>query len=276
MKTINEFLNEKGLGFIPAIEPVFLSNGSPVEGYQRIFNPDNPMSTFAITKPGYTPVAHSEAFAIAEPLLNDGLGTISRIKSYHDGSYAMVHIRLSGGEHEVRRGDPVVKEIVISNGIDYIHGVRAWFNVERLVCTNGLVAISRDNSRNIRHTPTVYERIVDASVIYRQAIQWFDDFYEKINLLANKPMSDAIMAQVRRQIVKDKDSTRAINQWNKILDLFEHGKGNNGQTCWDMYNGITEWTDHFAGRPGTHELAALEGVNGRLKDDVFELLLKAA
>jgi hypothetical protein len=45
---------------------------------------------------------------------------------------------------------------------------------------------------------------------------------------------------------KEEVSTRTENRRNQITSLFSTGRGNNGETKWDLFNAVTEYVDHHS------------------------------
>jgi len=69
-------------------------------------------------------------------------------------------------------------------------------------------------------------------------------------------------------------SSRSIsihsNKREKVIELFEEGKGNNGSTMWDLYNGTTEFVDHFFGSDVDKRfVSSLVGAGADMKNRAF-------
>ena len=61
------------------------------------------------------------------------------------------------------------------------------------------------------------------------------------------------------------------NKRDTVERLFETGKGNKGQSVWDLYNGATEWVDHYKGNNEEKRFAsAMFGDGANIKGKAFQ------
>lgn len=75
-----------------------------------------------------------------------------------------------------------------------------------------------------------------------------------------------------------KQDVTASSGYKSILSLFDHGKGNHGETLWDWTNGVSEWVDHVQrASSDSHRMNnALYGRGDALKTQAFEKALQLA
>jgi hypothetical protein len=72
-------------------------------------------------------------------------------------------------------------------------------------------------------------------------------------------------------VIGPEKSTRSTNNRSEVLEAFRKGKGNNGETLWDLYNGVTEWVDHNRGNDDEKRMASsLVGSGFNMKTQAWE------
>ena len=54
--------------------------------------------------------------------------------------------------------------------------------------------------------------------------------------------------------------------------LFAEGRGNAGETRWDMFNAVTEWVDHERGSDRSRLASAWFGSGGNVKRRAWDML----
>ena len=116
----------------------------------------------------------------------------------------------------------------------------------RIACDNALHLIEKRRGDNLRHSDT-FDANVEGMVrrIVRN-VEDFTGFNDTIEFLKSNKFSRDQMAKLTQKLipVEKEESTRRINQREKIVDLYETGQGNVGESRWDALNAFTEFETH--------------------------------
>jgi len=116
--------------------------------------------------------------------------------------------------------------------------------LERLVCTNGMVAKDTEESVKVKHSAQMEQKL-DAYVL--NEIENIKDTYSEtkqiIYSLADTKVSRSTAKNTINRLFTG-DSKRAEKTREEILNRFTNGMGNRGETAWDLLNGITEYQNH--------------------------------
>jgi hypothetical protein len=106
------------------------------------------------------------------------------------------------------------------------------------------------------------------------SIKAFDVFQEKSKFLAQKLVDKQMVQRFLDEVIEDTGSTRVKNQREKVQELFESGRGNFGKSAWHLYNGATEFVDHFRSSDSKKRLdSAMFGSGALLKEKAFATAL---
>ena len=116
----------------------------------------------------------------------------------------------------------------------------------RIACDNALHLIEKRRGDNLRHSDT-FDANVEGMVrrIVRN-VEDFTGFNDTIEFLKSNKFSRDQMAKLTQKLipVEKEESTRRINQREKIVELYESGQGNGGESRWDALNAFTEFETH--------------------------------
>lgn len=119
-------------------------------------------------------------------------------------------------------------------------------STSRIECDNALHLIEKRRGDNLRHSDT-FEGNVEGMVkrIVRN-IEDFKKFNKTIEFLKSNKFSRDEMVKLTQSLipVEKEESTRRINQRERIVDLYENGIGNIGESRWDALNAFTEFETH--------------------------------
>lgn len=115
--------------------------------------------------------------------------------------------------------------------------------LERLVCTNGMVARDVTSSASVKHSSQMQDKLQG----YVDQIEGIKSVYaettDSINRLVDTKVSGTQAKEVINRLFKG-ESKRAENIRDEVYNRFSKGMGNRGETAWDLINGITEYQNH--------------------------------
>lgn len=127
-----------------------------------------------------------------------------------------------------------------------------------MVCSNGMMGWKSQGNAVTRFTAN-WEGISSDRISL--ALGSFDSMQEHYVALANDLKSihlngEGVDERLNR-IIKG-ESKRAENIRDEIRDLFLSGKGNRGQTAWDLFNAVTEYENHHKVYRNTNGVSSSE------------------
>ena len=193
----------------------------------------------------YRPIQMDEMFDI----LNTASDRVGDIK--HDG-YTMagdgrrVVVRSKLGEPIDVDGDKVdgyFYTVIDNTGMS---SNKCAPSTNRIACDNALHLIEKRRGDNLRHSDTFDANVEGMVTRIVRNIEDFTGFNDTIEFLKSNKFSRDQMAKLTQKLipVEKEESTRRINQREKIVELYESGQGNVGESRWDALNAFTEFETH--------------------------------
>lgn len=242
--TIEEVLETSDMNWIAEQNGLITETGVSVPSHKALTRSDN-KSVLGVVGKGYEPVQNSDAFAFMDTLVDMHKAQYEYLYSIAGGSKVLVQAKVDE-TFEVRQGDAVQTYITMINSFNGTTPYKVFFTPRRLFCDNQLRAAIREatESISIRHTKNIMINAEEALKLLCQASEYFDIFKQKARALAQKSVDKRLVDAFMNDVMGEAESTRKKRQIEAVTDLFENGKGNNGSSLWDLYNGVTEWVDH--------------------------------
>lgn len=162
---------------------------------------------------------------------------------------------------------------------------------KRVFCNNQFKMMNAQAADGLRiqHTVNHKRKIDESHKIIQNCITAGQRFMEKADILNDRLMSESEARDFVDKLLPTKTRTKQAHRTEHkklmILELFRSGKGNIGKTRWDMFNGVTEFFDHYNntkkiekfGRPALERRFVTNFVFGegvQTKSRALELLLK--
>lgn len=287
-KTAQECMEIAGLDYKLELQPIYIAGtakvddipvqGKQIAGKSAVVRTDNGNPIGVVGK-RYEIVQNAEVFSFFDGIVEQGLGTYR--EAYCADGGAKVSVICDMGYFKIGQ-DECKKQLILRTSHDGSCAVTGIMRVLRLVCTNGLMAWRKKNSIKIRHTSNYQTKMAQARHtlgIAAQYYRWFEDSASKLYYqeLGRDDAWEIITKKLMPAKNADKVSTKMKNAWSDIYSRFLSGRGNNGRTAWDLYNGVTEYVDHYRSANRSEEArheANLVGAGARLKEDAFELLTR--
>lgn len=207
----------------------------------------------------YQPLQNIEAFAWFDPLVSSGLVQLETAGSLQQGKRIWILARITGDDVTIVGDDVVRKFILLSNSHDGTLAVRVGFTPIRVVCANTLAMSHADGQSQLirlKHSRSLVANLDALRDIVNIANQSFEATAEQFRRLAAKDISRADLQKYVKTVLghaetkDDELSTRATNQINDVISLFERGRGSELRgargTVWGAYNAVTEYLSHVA------------------------------
>lgn len=210
--------------------------------------------------------------------------TLSAAGTMFGGKRFWATAKIGEGACIMGRDDLVEGYLLLSTSVDGTLATTAKFTTVRVVCNNTLsMALSAKDARDIKishRTEFNADRVKQELGIVRGTFGQFIDASRKLALVTiNHKDAEKMTAQllVDSKAVTKEDVTTASG-YKTILNLFQHGKGNHGETAWDWVNGVTEYVDHVQrAKSDSHRMAnSMFGKGDALKTMAFERALAVA
>jgi phage/plasmid-like protein (TIGR03299 family) len=182
------------------------------------------------------------------------------------------------------RDDLVNGYLLLSTSADGTLATTAKFTTVRVVCNNTLsMALSAKDARDIKisHRTSFNADAVKAELgIVKGAFGQFINASKKlaVTMVSTKEAHELTAALLVDSKAVTKADVTASSGYKSILSLFDHGKGNHGETAWDWVNGVTEYVDHVQrAKTDSHRMAnSMFGKGDALKTMAFERALAIA
>lgn len=207
---------------------------------------------------GYKIVQNVEAFAFADAIVDESDAHYETAGVLFGGRQVFLSMELPDGIHV--DGDPSDYRLflVVSNGHDGKHEMRADVSVERTLCRNTL-RVSHEraiSSWAIRHTQSLTGRLQEARDALRLTFQYAETFAEDASALVTKTLAERQVDEILRQlfpltetqeerIAKTPDLVLATT-YGKVRTLYHESptvapvRG----SAYGVLNAITEYVDH--------------------------------
>lgn len=219
--------------------------------------------------PTYSLLQNAEAFAWFQPWIDSGVATLETAGTLMGGTRPWVLAKLAGDPIVVKGDDIVERYILLAHAHDGTLAIRAGLTPVRVVCHNTLSAAigidpstgkrssTPDGMFKILHRANAKDRLADVA----EEIAAIDERLAKAAEVYRKLASvdvvggDARIVEFLGGVYKQKaDEVRKGRRLPEIERLFASGKGQDLDgargTYWGLYNALTEYHSHHAGRDG--------------------------
>ncbi len=210
--------------------------------------------------PAYVPLQNEKAFAWFQPWLDAKQATLETAGSLDAGSRVWVLAKLAGDPIVVKGDDVVERYLLLAHAHDGSLAIRAGLTPVRVVCHNTLTAAiggrgaSVDGIFKITHRANAQAQL-DLVAMQVEAIDKrltaVGEAYRRLTEIPVKGGDQLVefLGAVYRQTTEEVRKGRRLDE---ITSLFEGGKGQDlpgaKGTAWGLFNAITEYHTHVAGK----------------------------
>ncbi len=264
-KTSAEMLQESGLDWTASKRNLFYQDSENkrfCESHRAIVR-DDTGETLGVMKKGYSIIQNRDAFEFFDKITELTDVEYVQAGSSRNGARVFIQARIPG-DIILPGNDRLEKNLYLWTSHDGSISCKSVFTSFRLWCQNQLNFLFSGKAINeisdkiqaptmvkITHKGNTDLKMRIAEKILQNAVIQYEAFEAVANMMAVKEVNEVQAQDYIKQVTLtgaelkgEKSSKRVGNIRTKMFDRFLHGKGNNGKTVWDAYNGITEYVDH--------------------------------
>lgn len=135
--------------------------------------------------------------------------------------------------------------------------------------------------QKFRHTASMKERILIAQSDLRKTLELDNDLMTQFKRMADTPIKEDIIERVLTKLFdvkkdeKQEDiSTRKKNQIQNFATSLRQSIGEQGQTVWALFNGVTRYTNHIAAPQKDKETYIMVNGGANLSNIGFNEIMK--
>jgi phage/plasmid-like protein (TIGR03299 family) len=244
--SVEESFDQSGLNWIAEqSEIINPANGKVIDGHKVIYRSDNG-NQLGVVGSKYGVVQNSDCFAFFNEVCKKNNTVITKVNEYHGGSVIHLEAEVKDKTLAIKKGDECGFRFNLFNSFNGLSKARVTFSVLRMVCSNGLISVVQTDSIEIKHTMHAMNRLDQAVRVWSGGEQWYNSFSENAKILNQKMVDTKMVESFLTSVFGNSESGVNTRKKEAVTELFEHGKGNNGETAWDLVNGLTEYVDHYS------------------------------
>ena len=251
--TAREAIEAAQLDYNVELQPVYLRNNKVINKVMSTVRADTEQS-LGIVSDRYSIVQNVDAFGFFDTVVGDGQAIYEVAGALGKGERIWILAKLPK-DIIVTREDIVEKYLVLTNSHDGTSALRLYFTPLRVCCQNTLIASLKDASDgiSIRHMGNIRNKVDEARRLLGISINYYDQFEritkQLVDVKMNVEKAEGYFNKLLFQDKKDDDiSANMLNKRDRLVYLFENGKGNNlpgvKHTAWSAYNAVTEFVDY--------------------------------
>ena len=281
LSSIDEVLEKVNGNWIAEPQELITSGGLFVPKAKAIVRGDN-NKVLGVVGERYNIIQNQEAFSFFDKVVESNKATYQDFVEL-DGGQKTILTANYGEKQEVAKNDIIRFQIKLINSFNGTSSFKIEHSALRLVCTNGMTRNEKFSTVSVRHSNNKEVRMKEALNLLTDSESYYQDFLLKCQSLTQKALDSKMidtflnnLLEIDPELPSKEISTNKKNSKKEILHLANHGRGNKGESMWDLYNGSTEFVDHHKGSNSNKRLkSSTLGAGRTMKDRAFELALAA-
>ena len=257
--TAAEAIEATGMDWEVSLRPVYLSDKTKLEA-QAVYRQDT-KEVLAVVGRRYTPVQNTDRFNLFDSVIGTGEAKYDTVGTLQGGRKVWMLAKFANGV-ELDNGEKIDSYMLLTDSNDGSSALMMrWCDI-RVVCQNTFEMAKRDTGDQklglerfyARHTSGIMGQANRARDILQLQNNYRQILADEINQLVDTAWSDDDMERLTYTVLKlnpekgiaDQNGIRQANG-ETMMNLFKGGVGNKGETAWDAYNAVTEFTSHYKG-----------------------------
>lgn len=242
----------EGFGFEVKAQPLYLdADSGPIESHKAIV--DDSGELVSVQKSSYEIISNAQVWdAVCSAVGQIEGARVVSAGSIKNRKVIFATVELDGLSNFQAGGDSHTAKMNLISSHDGTKAFTARFGAERIVCANTVRIAEMESAAalTLYHTKRSSLQIQGMSKAVAELVQGCDLYKQQADSLRSENCSDEeasrFLAAFLAPAGTTEMSTRTKNQIGDIAGLFAKGKGNTGETRWDLFNGVTEYFTHEA------------------------------
>lgn len=256
--------------------PLFFegNEGQAVQWTERnaVVRDDNGVCLGAVS-PLYETVQNTELLGMINPMVEEGMLTIENMGYLNHGARVFVQAKIAK-EFQVA-GEDYSSYITLLNGHTGNASVAIGVAAFRVICGNTFAMAYKDIGEKFQHKPGVNQKILESTTVtdyVNNAMGVYSKNVEK--LMAKECNLDTFKTVVSKVFRKPADK---VQQMPILTELYYRGAGNVGETLYDAFNAITDFSTNRSRKTQVGRVNYSYFGNGRrLGEEAMKTLLTYA
>lgn len=227
---------------IPCPITVQLPDGTsrPIHNRKALLRDDN-FDQVGVVGSRYEVVQNSVITGLVAPLVSEGLLEVVNQGFLGKGSKVFIQAQMAE-EYEVA-GESHRSMITLMNSHDGTSPLAAGVTATRVICQNTFAMAMEDMSTRIQHRLGINEQALRITETLDFVNDRMRNYAEAASKLKSARATVGSLDRILQSAYGKKDGDTIPNR-DKIVELFFHGRGNEGTTLWDAVCAVTEFNTH--------------------------------
>lgn len=265
---------------------VITCQGTDIPDYFATVRQDN-KRVLGIVKGRYTIIQNEQSFDFFDQIIGSGQAVYDTAGSLGGGKKIWIMAKLKGSLFiDSRPDDTTDRYVMLTKGHDGLNSIMVQAVSVRVVCQNTLSAALRGATHQlkIRHTASYESKLDQAQKTLKLVNGYYDDLQSVMNELDKQKVTVKQAAAFTVKLLPETKVGKVVVRHEaareEIVRLFQAGKGNRGETRYDLLQGVTEYADHSSrvktkneSAPGERRFAStMFGTGALLKQRALNML----
>lgn len=295
--TTREALTLAGLDWVVEEHDLHLADDpQPIEISKALVRSTD-RKILSVVGSGYRPLQNHEAFQWFDPIVESGMATMEAAGSLKGGRRVWILAKITNGENEVVKNDPVLPYLCLYNGHDGMLASRVMLTPIRVVCWNtATMALgAAEKTHNVvkaLHHRNVVAKMDELRDVITVAHQQHVDTIEAFRILAKRQMAEAEMRRFFESVFRgmpedeiganaEKELKRRTKIVDRVMEIHDTGMGSDipgvRGTLWGGVSAVSEFLQHHRGRNDENRLDSVWfGDGARTNRKAVSLAVKMA
>lgn len=192
------------------------------------------------TSKSYETIQNSSIFDMLTPMLSEGVLKIANQGYLQSGR--LVYVQCSLDKEYLCNKDNYNPFITVTNSHTGTTKLMLGVGVTRIVCENTFRMANHELDSSYKHYMGVND-ILKPKLIHEYVNLELGKFSENLTKLQDIPVTKEKAYTIIHKVFGDKCPDKVKHG---IVQLYRQGRGNNGETAYDLFNGVTDYISHYS------------------------------